>query len=113
MKVEYVFVADYAIATDDGRFNAIGAGIRSVASPRFPHIFPNITILASLEFTRADVGRRFKLDLSLLAPDGSLVLGGPDDWFIAPTPAEDLPNVICVTLSGQHIQFTGPGNYTV
>jgi hypothetical protein len=110
VKVEYVIVADYAIATEDGRFNAIGAGIRYVASPRFPHTFPNLAILVSLAFDERDVGKQFKLELTLVGPDGSVLLGGPNDWFVGP---EGAPNFVCATLSGQHIQFAHPGDYMV
>ncbi len=114
MNVEYVFVADYAIATDDGRFNAIGAGIRYVASPAFPHTFPNLALLVSLAFNEADVDKHFKLGMGLVGPDDSLVMTGPDDWFVTPTRSEaGAPLVICATVSAQHIQFVQPGDYTV
>jgi hypothetical protein len=114
VKVEYVFVADYAIATDDGRFNAIAAGIRYVASPAFPHTFPNLAILVSLAFDEADVGKRYKLGIALVGPDESLIMAGPDDWLVTPTRSEEgAPYVICATVSGQHIQFAQPGDYMV
>lgn len=114
MKVEYVFVADYAVATDDGRFNAIGAGLRFVAVPQFPHTFPNLSFLVSLLFDEDEVNKHFKLEMTLVGPEGAVVLG-PVDWDILPatTVGEEGLAVVVATVSGQHVQFTQPGEYTV
>jgi hypothetical protein len=113
MKVEYVIVADYATATDDGRFNAIGAGIRFLAVPEFPHTFPNLSVLVSLQFDEQEVDKHFKLEVTLVGPQGAVVLG-PIDWDILPAiGVEEGLAVVCATASGQHVQFAQPGEYTV
>jgi hypothetical protein len=114
MKVEYVIVADYAMATDEGRFNAIGAGLRFVAVPQFPHTFPNLSVLVSLMFDEDEVNQHFKLEMTLVGPQGAVVLG-PVDWDILPASAAETEGlaVVVATVSGQHVQFAQPGEYTV
>ncbi len=88
--------------------------MRYVASPLFPHTFPNLAVLVSLAFDEADVGERFKIEMLLVGPGNSLVMGGPDDWYVTPTRSgEGAPYVVCATVSGQHIVFEQPGDYMV
>jgi hypothetical protein len=65
-------------------------------------------------FDVTEVNRHFKLEMSIVGPQGAVVLG-PVDWDILPASWSEAEGVAVVvaTVSGQHVQFAEPGEYTV
>src|SRR5712692_8647127 len=77
MKADFALVAEYASAPPDGKLYVIGAGIRRVASPTFPTVLPNMSLVVSLRVPPAECGINHQLQLAFLDPDGVQLMAPP------------------------------------
>lgn len=60
---------DFAQVSDGGKYNAIGAGIRNLTTPSFPHMF-SFSILLETHFTKAESGKDYPWEINMIDDDG-------------------------------------------
>jgi hypothetical protein len=77
MKADFALVAEYAAAPPDGKLYVIGGAIRRIASPTFPTVLPNMSLVVSLRVPPAECGINHELHLAFLDPDGAQLVAPP------------------------------------
>jgi hypothetical protein len=66
----HAFLAEHAIAHDDGRFYALGGGLEHIEVQEFPAVVKNLTLLVRLGFDDDESGRIYPVELAGIGPDG-------------------------------------------
>jgi hypothetical protein len=71
MKVVLAFLADHAVAHDDGKVYVIGGGVDRLQFKEFPATHPSLALVVKLAFQRAEFGRPLAISLRGVATDGT------------------------------------------
>jgi len=70
VRLLHAFLAEHAIAHDDGRFYALGGGLEHLEVEKFPAVVQNLTLLVRLAFDEDEAGRIYPFELAGIGPDG-------------------------------------------
>jgi hypothetical protein len=73
MKVVLAFLADHAVAHDDGKVYVIGGGVDRLQVDDFPATHPALALVVKLAFQRAEFGRPLAISLRGVTSDGTPV----------------------------------------
>lgn len=113
MKLVFSFLAEYALAHDDGRVYVIGGGITRLYAESFPYDHPQMSLVARIEFDGAESqGQSLRVTLvdaagKETATPGQVSLGWEPGTF---APGE--PRAIHIVLSFQQLHFAKAGDYS-
>ena len=118
MNLDFVLLADAAVADAAGKVTIRGGGVTHVAAPKLPFSLPSIAIVARFFIERADLSVEQSLTLRVRDPEGAelLAVRGPVTPPVAGWPVreahagEDATLVVVATLSG--IEFEREGQHT-
>jgi hypothetical protein len=113
MKADFALVAEYASAPPDGKLYVIGGAIRRVASPTFPSILPNLSLVVSLRVPPAECGINHQLQLAFLDPDGEQLMAPPPFTInAAPNPdSKSLPAFVNIVANVGGLPLPRSGDY--
>ena len=64
------FLADHAVAHDDGRVYVTGGGIDRLALSTFPSVYPQLALVLKVHFTEGECGREHIFQIRALDPSG-------------------------------------------
>ena len=113
MKVDYLILADAAIAAD-GKHYLHGAGWETIVASAFPVSHPQMSAAFRLRIPPGDDGHRLGLDV--VDPAGGTILATPIYMDVGIKPGEPAPSeeqLLCLVFNVGGLNFAGPGAYAV
>lgn len=113
MKVDYLILADAAIAAD-GKHYLHGAGWETILATAFPVFHPQISAAFRLRIPPGDTGHRLGLDV--VGPDEATILAAPIHTDVGVRPGASPPaeeQLLCLTFNVGALHFANPGAYAV
>ncbi len=111
VRVKTGFVADSALATDDGRVNALGI-FEMMAAKTFPVRNQKMSLVLAFEIFAPDAGQKRKVTVRLVSEDGKQ-LGGDlvMDYDLPPAPVPQPRFVIWQPVDLVELDFPTAGTY--
>ena len=114
MRVSLGLLADYANVSDSGKLNIMGV-FQAMNSAAFPYVHPQMYLVLQFEIDRSEVGKKRKLEVSLINEDGLALFSVGGEMEIPKPPDPKLvaggPVVFNNLLGFQGLVFEKPGNY--
>lgn len=111
MELNFFLMADHASVTIDQKLNINGI-FQSLSAMNFPAAHPTLFLIAQLQASPAERGRRFRVQIKLMDEDGN-ELGAINQVAEVPIPPPGSGRLIYVNqifqLNG--LQFPKPGDY--
>jgi hypothetical protein len=85
VKVVLAFLADHAVAHDDGKVYVIGGGVDRLQVPSFPATWPSLALVVKLAFQPAEYGRPMTIELRAVSATDGAAISAPRRMSIQPT----------------------------
>jgi hypothetical protein len=111
MKLLLAFLAEHAIAHDDGRFYALGGGLEQLEVESFPSRPQNLTLLVRLGFEQDEVGRGYTVEVAGIGPDGKAFVPSAGLALKADNRGGHAPGAFQFAHQLPGIRFAAPGLY--
>jgi hypothetical protein len=92
MRVLFAMLADVAIGHPDGKAYILGGGVEILKPPALPFVLPQISLIAKIEFSTAELGRPRVIEVVPLDSDGH-PMGPPAKLNAMPQPNPDYPGL--------------------
>lgn len=74
MRIALALLADHALAHPDGKLYVTGGGIRSLALPAFPAVYPHLSLALGIEVQASDIGSEHQLVVEGYGPSGDPIV---------------------------------------
>ena len=111
MHVQYVALCDQIILGNDARPSLIGV-FNDLQLPNFPFTLPRLSFAARILMTAEEVGRSYKVEVSISDPSGQEV-GRPGGDLTLPPPPRGIDSVaVDVPLEFPFFEIPAEGRYT-
>ncbi len=112
MRTLVAILADAAIAHPDGKLYMLGAGIEIIKPPACPYVHPALSLACKIEFTVAESGRPWTIEVHPIDQDGQ-PFGATTSLQVTPQRNPEhghLPVSVQFVLNMQGIAFTRAGS---
>jgi hypothetical protein len=113
MELAYMFLADAAEATTDGRFFVFAGGIEGARAHEFPTSMPTLAVVAKIRIAPEERDRETQIRLVVTDTTGEPVLAEINANY-PPVPADyprDQPAYRLVVVNFHGLSFPHPGRY--
>jgi tetratricopeptide (TPR) repeat protein len=111
MKLLLAFLAEHAIAHDDGRFYALGGGLDTLEAESFPSRPQNLTLLVRFGFEQDELGRSYIVEVAGFGPDGKAFVPTAGLALKAANREGPVPGTFQFAHQLPGIRFSMPGLY--
>jgi hypothetical protein len=114
LKVDYMILADAAIAAD-GKHYLHGAGWETIAARGLPVFHPQVSAAVRVRIPSGDPPRRLGADL--VDPSGESLLTAPMYTDVGPAPTNQTPapaeQAVCLVFNFGGVELSSPGQHAV
>jgi hypothetical protein len=111
MRLEYVLLANYAEARNDGLVSLLGGGIRVYDVSVLPHTEPVFYLVARAIFTSEERGRVFSFSMQINDPQGMLILETESACMPGQSQYPELEDTVNFLFAFQNFTFVVAGLY--
>jgi hypothetical protein len=114
MKLQFAFLADFALANADGKIYVLGGGFDTIYASVLPVRHPHLSLVMNLQFAASETGRTYAIEIQPRDGTGAPFLqvttiqASPQRNLQAPTS----PVIFQSVLNFQGVQLRAPGEHT-
>jgi hypothetical protein len=113
MKLQFAFLADFALAHPDGKIYVLGGGFDTIFASELPVRHPHLALVMNLQFAPTETGRTYAIEVRPQDSGGEPFLAATT---IQATPQRNLqapsaPVTFQSVLNYQGVQLRAPGEH--